>query len=84
MNPRELNSIGAVATSVLALLLFAAALAAAYVMKDQTAISLLDGAVVSMATSVVSFWIGSSAGSQKKDQMLASSIPVPAPIVPPA
>ena len=60
-------TLGAIVVSVLISGAFMAAFFIAYYMKDQANMSLLTGAVISNFTTVVAFWMGSSAGSQKKD-----------------
>ena len=42
---------------------------------SETILNMLLGTLAAMATSVVSYWVGSSAGSQKKDVMLYQSTP---------
>jgi hypothetical protein len=71
MNASAMSSWGAIAVSVLASLSFTAALIIAYMAKDQANLSLLIGAVISNFSTAVSFWLGSSAGSQRKDEILA-------------
>ena len=56
---------------------------------SQALANVLLGALAGMATTVVSFWMGSSAGSAAKSEMLANSVPAsllphPATIVPSA
>jgi membrane protein DedA with SNARE-associated domain len=40
---------------------------------SETAANMLLGTLAAMATSVVSYWVGSSAGSARKDEQLAQS-----------
>jgi uncharacterized membrane protein YjjP (DUF1212 family) len=61
---------GAIIVSILACIAFAAALFIAYLSKDQTNLSMLMGVVAGGFNTVVAFWLGSSAGSQKKDEAL--------------
>ena len=62
---------GAIAISVLSSLAFFVALIIAHLAQDQTNQSLMIGAVIANFTTTVSFWLGSSFGSQKKDEALA-------------
>lgn len=73
----SLSEYGAIAVSILTLLTFAGCLVIAYVSRDQTSIALLVGAVVANASTAVSYWLGSSRGSQKKDEIMAAKGPVP-------
>ena len=41
---------------------------------SETAANMLLGTLAAMATSVVSYWVGSSAGSARKDERLAQSV----------
>lgn len=66
-----LMAYGAIVTSILTSLGFLSALVIAYLSSDHTNQSLMIGAVISNFTTTVSFWLGSSFGSQKKDQVIA-------------
>ena len=59
---------GSIITSVLSSAAFITALILAYLSKDQEHLGLLIGAVIANFSTVVSFWVGSSAGSQRKDE----------------
>lgn len=61
-----------VVVSIVAELIFVAALAIAWWTKDPS-LSLLLGVAATNATAVVSYWIGSSAGSSMKDTALAKA-----------
>lgn len=89
--------LGAPIVSVLAYLVFLAAMGIAYAIKNTELLVTLCGMAGANATTVVSFWLGSSKGSQDKDttiaaqsSQLAAAAPVPAPsattgpVVPPA
>ena len=41
--------------------------------KNETVANLLLGTLAAMATSVVSYWVGSSAGSARKEERLAQA-----------
>lgn len=64
---------GSIITSALASVAFCTALIIAYMSKDQPNLALLIGCVVTNFTAVVQYWIGSSAGSQKKDDIISGS-----------
>lgn len=68
----KLATWGAIVASGIAGAAFIVALVIAYLSKDQANLPLLIGSVISNFSTVVSFWVGSSAGSQKKDEMLGS------------
>ena len=69
--PDRLTEYGKLVTSVLFGGAFICALIYAYIAKDQDSKELLVGAVISNANTVVQFFLGSSSGSQKKDDNLA-------------
>ena len=66
---------GAPVVSALVLVTFAVVMALALTRSlpagSETILSLLLGSLAAMATSVVSYWVGSSAGSARKDDRLA-------------
>jgi ABC-type uncharacterized transport system permease subunit len=64
---------GAIITSILASLAFMAALVIAYLTHDTASQQQLVGAIIATFATVVAFWVGSSAGSQKKDERAADS-----------
>ena len=71
---------GGVAVSILSLLLFVATLIVSYLSKNDTAFMLLVGAVVSMGTTTINYWLGSSRGSVAKDatiSAIATGAPTP-------
>lgn len=67
---RALMVWGAIITSILSSSAFVLALVVAYLSQDHTNVSLLVGAVIANFSTVVSFWLGSSSGSQRKDDAL--------------
>lgn len=71
MDSQTISSWGAIATSVLTLLTFAGTLVIVFFFKDSGMLNLMVGAVIANATTAVNFWLGSSSGSQKKDDALA-------------
>lgn len=70
---------GAPVVSVVVLVTFGVVMAIAFTRAlpdgSQTILTMLLGSLAAMATSVVSYWVGSSAGSQRKDASLADSVP---------
>jgi uncharacterized membrane protein len=63
---------GAIVTSVVAGIAFIVALTIAYMSKDQSNLGVLVGIVGGGFNTTIGFWLGSSAGSQKKDVLLAN------------
>lgn len=57
----------------LILSIFVAGLVLAYLSGDQAALTLMYGAVIANATSVIQFYFGSSRGSQTKDETIAAA-----------
>ena len=72
---------GAVIISVVAQVAFFLALVAAaviaWVRNDYTLLTAMAGVAATNATTVVSYWVGSSDGSAKKTDLLAAAPPVP-------
>ena len=59
------------AISIFALVVFLAAFGIAYLAKDSGALTLMMGAAISMAGTVVNYYLGSSSGSAKKTEIAA-------------
>lgn len=76
MNSR-LMTIGAIGVSVITTLGFIGALVISYLSKDASNLSMLLGIVAGGFQAVLGFWLGSSAGSQKKDEVIAQKLPNP-------
>ena len=70
---------GAPVVSAIVLLTFGAVMALAFTRSlpdgSQTVLNMLLGSLAAMATSVVSYWVGSSASSSAKNSALADSVP---------
>jgi hypothetical protein len=86
--PPSVSGWGAPAVSIFALAIFAGSIALAVVVKSPS-LDILLGAAAANATTVIGFWVGSSAGSQKKDAaaqaLAAAAAPAaPAPAAPAA
>lgn len=77
---------GAVAVSIFSLTVLLAALIITYLADNDTMLTVLIGVVATNATSVVNYWMGSSAGSARKDALISSQLPPAAaqPNPPPA
>jgi hypothetical protein len=58
--------------SVIGLLIFAIGYAIAFVVKDSTVQTMYAGAAIAIGQQIIGYWIGSSAGSTKKDQTIAA------------
>lgn len=67
--------LGAIAVSVVALVTFSGVLIAVFFFKNTDLLPIAVGAAIANATSVVQYWIGSSSGSAKKDDIIASKGP---------
>lgn len=61
---------GSIITSVMASAAFLSALVISYMSKDQTNLAMLLGVVAGGFNTVIGYWLGSSAGSQRKDDAL--------------
>src|SRR5271167_262106 len=76
MDSKIVSLWGAIIVSVVALVTFTGALIVAYLMGDK-AVGLLNltvGAAIANATTAVGFWLGSSSGSQKKDDVISAAL----------
>jgi len=63
---------GAIIVSVVTLLTFTGALVVSFFFKDSGLLNLTVGAAIANATTAVGFWLGSSSGSQKKDELIST------------
>lgn len=68
---------GVLITSIWSMALLAAALALAFLTKNDNLLVLLVGVIATNATTVVNFYMGSSASSQAKDATISSQLPPP-------
>lgn len=75
--PKQPRAWGAPLVSLYSLTLLLAALVFAYIMKNDNLLVLLAGVVATNATSVVNFYVGSSASSQAKDVTISGQLPTP-------
>jgi hypothetical protein len=62
---------GAIVVSVLAILTFIGALVVAFFLREPGLLNLAVGAAIANATTAVQYWMGSSAGSARKDDVIA-------------
>jgi len=60
-------------------MLLGAALALSYLNADSSSTSMIVGAIIGQFATVVGYYFGSSESSQKKDAVIASAVPPPAP-----
>ena len=72
VSPTTASIWGAPVVSVYALTIFLASIGVAAWLKYETVLIVLLTAAATNATNVVGYWIGSSAGSQKKDETIAA------------
>lgn len=66
---------GAPLISIFSLALLGAALAFAYLTKNDNLLIILTGVIATNATTVVGFYVGSSASSQSKDTTISNQLP---------
>jgi heme O synthase-like polyprenyltransferase len=71
MDQNTISTWGAIIISVVALLIYAGAFCAAIWLKSETLLNVLVGTAATNAATVVGFWVGSSASSRKKDDVIA-------------
>ena len=74
MDSKTASMWGAIVVSAVALLTFTGALVVAFVIKDPALLNLTVGAAIANATTAVGFWLGSSSGSQKKDDVIGAAL----------
>lgn len=80
--PAARRAWGAPLVSLYSLTLLLAALLFAYIMKNDNLLVLLAGVIATNATSVVNYYVGSSASSQAKDVVISGQLPTPPPAQP--
>lgn len=74
MDPKTASMWGAIIVSVVTLLTFTGALVVSFFFKDSGLLNLTVGAAIANATTAVGFWLGSSSGSQKKDDVIGGAL----------
>jgi hypothetical protein len=72
MNIDKVGILGRIIVSALIASGFILALSISYLSQDHTNTSLLVGAIIANFSTAVSYWLGSSASSQKKDEIIAA------------
>jgi hypothetical protein len=72
MDPKLVALYGQIVTSILTLIALFGCLIVSFLLRDNQLELLVVGAVIAMATTVVNYWLGSSSGSQKKDDIMAA------------
>lgn len=77
MDSKRIRLLGQIVTAFYSFGLFLACLIMAYLRNDSALINTLAGFVGGFASAAVTFYLGSSAGSQAKDDTIAASAPVP-------
>ena len=81
MDPKVIRAWGQIIVSILSIT------ALGYMINHVNDIEtqkVIAGAIVGYAGAVVTFWVGSSAGSQTKDDVISASYPPPGAAPPPA
>ena len=76
MDPKTASLWGAIIVSIVTLLTFTGALVVSFFFKDSGLLNLTVGAAIANATTAVGFWLGSSSGSQKKDDLIGTALAV--------
>lgn len=78
MDAKIVSLWGAIIVSVVTLLTFSGALVVAFYIKEtdvgKSLLQLTVGAAIANATTAVGFWLGSSSGSQKKDEVIGAAL----------
>jgi hypothetical protein len=78
MDSKIVSLWGAIIVSVVTLLTFSGALVVAFYIKEtdvgKSLLQLIVGAAIANATTAVGFWLGSSSGSQKKDDVIGAAL----------
>jgi hypothetical protein len=74
MDPKAASLWGAIIVSVVTLLTFTGALVVSFFFKESGLLNLTVGAAIANATTAVGFWLGSSSGSQKKDDLIGAAL----------
>ena len=77
MDPKTIRAYGQIAVSTFSMLLLVGCLIMAYKTGDKPSIEMIVGAILGYAAASVHFYLGDSSGGQTKDDIIASSTPVP-------
>jgi hypothetical protein len=76
MDSKTVSLWGAITVSFVSLITFTGALVVSFFMKDPGLLNLTVGAAIANATTAVGYWLGSSSGSQKKDDVIGAALSV--------
>jgi hypothetical protein len=71
LNPDKVRTWGQLVLGIITGIIFCVGFAAAWLSKDQSNLGLFYGAIITLFTQTVQYFIGSSASSQKKDDIIA-------------
>jgi hypothetical protein len=74
MDARTMSLWGSIIVSIVTLLTFTGALVVSFFLKEPGLLNLTVGAAIANATTAVGFWLGSSSGSQKKDDVISAAL----------
>jgi hypothetical protein len=74
MDAKAASVWGSVIVSAVTLLTFTGALVVSFFFKDSGLLNLTVGAAIANGTTAVGFWLGSSSGSQKKDDVIGATL----------
>ena len=73
LDPKIVSLWGQIGISILAQLIFAGTVVVAFFLHDANILLLVVGAVIANSTATIQFWVGSSSGSQKKDDAVIAA-----------
>jgi len=74
MDSKTISAWGTIAVSIVAFVAYLTALLVSYFLKNETMMNTLIVVAATNATTVVSYWLGSSAGSQNKNETLSKLV----------
>ena len=75
LSEQILSMRGRILVSATVMVIYIAALAVAFLSKNDNMLMVLIGVAATNATTVVGYWVGSSSGSTKKDDALIAKQP---------
>jgi hypothetical protein len=79
MDPKKVSTLGAIIVSVMILVIFGFAYGVCLWFKITDQMAPFGQAAINMAMIAVGYWLGSSSGSAKKDDTIATALPAPPP-----
>jgi hypothetical protein len=74
MDAKTVSAWGAIIVSIVTLVTFTGALVVSFFFQDSGLLNLTVGAAIANATTAVGYWLGSSSGSQKKDDVIGAAL----------